>query len=227
MPIQPLIPFNTMINSKSAAKLEGGTFTLSFRGKTTVAIDYNADVTTITAALEALPTLGVGHVSVLLTGSQACTESGSASTSFTVEFLQDFGSLPLMVPDDSNLFNENAISGDPSLSVSKQIDGTKEDAQCSNRGLCDTTTGYCTCNTNYDTSNGYAESGTRGDCGYATATIAVCPGLFRAVAMVNVQSPRPTSARVQTDGPVVTAASAHAPLMWLGLLCPLLTMKHT
>ena len=159
-----------------SCKAGGGTFTLAFRGKTTVAINYNADVAAITEALENLPTLGVGHVNVLLTNAQACTESGSTSTSFTVEFLQDFGSLPLMVADSSNLYNLNSISGDASLSVSKQIDGTKEDSQCSSRGLCDTTTGYCTCNTNYDTSNGYAESGTRGDCGYATATIAVCPG---------------------------------------------------
>jgi hypothetical protein len=157
-------------------KAGGGTFTLTFRGKTTVHIDYNAGANTITAALEALPTLGAGHVTVLMTGAQACTESGTASTSFTVEFLQEFGSLPLLVPNDENLFNLNAISGDAYLTVSKQISGTKEMEACSGRGLCDTTTGYCTCNTNYATSNGYAESGTRGDCGYATATIAVCPG---------------------------------------------------
>ena len=150
-----------------------GTFTLTFRGKTTVAIDYNADTTTVQEALEALPTLGTGHVTVIFAGSQACLESG---TTFTVEFLQEFGSLPLLIGDKSNLANQNSISGDPSLTVAKQVDGSKEDEECSVRGLCDTSTGYCTCNTNYATSNGYAASGTRGDCGYATATIQACPG---------------------------------------------------
>lgn len=157
-------------------KAGAGTFTLTFRGKTTVEIDYNADVTALTTALEDLPTLGTGHVTVLMSGSQACTESGSTSTSFTVEFLQEFGSLPLLVTDSSKLSMLNAVSGNVVLTAAKQIDGTKESRDCSGRGICDTTTGYCTCNTNYATSNGYAASGTRGDCGYATATIAVCPG---------------------------------------------------
>lgn len=161
---------------KVTCKAGAGSFTLSFRQKTTVPIAYNANAQTIQEALEALPTLGVGHVSVLLSGAQACTESGALATSFTVEFYQNFGSLPLMVPDKKLLSNLNAVSGDAILSVSKQIDGTKEDRSCSGRGLCDPTTGICVCNINYDTSNGYDQPGIRGDCGYATATIQVCPG---------------------------------------------------
>ena len=161
---------------KVTCKAGGGTFTLTFRGKTTTHIPYNGNAQDIQTALEALPTLGVGHVVVLLSGAQACTESGAAATSFTVEFLQNFGNLPLMVGDRSLLFNLNAVSGITILSVSKQTTGTKEFSQCSNRGFCDTTSGYCVCNINYDTSNGYDQAGIRGDCGYATATIQVCPG---------------------------------------------------
>ena len=116
-------------------KAGAGTFTLSFRGKTTVEIDYNADVTTVTSALENLPTLGKGHVTVLMSGSQACTESVSSSTSFTVEFLQEFGSLPLLVTDSSKLSMLNAISGNVVLTAAKQIDGTKESKFCSGRGI--------------------------------------------------------------------------------------------
>jgi hypothetical protein len=161
---------------KVTCKAGRGSFTMTFRGKTTVPIAYNANAGTVLAALEALPTLGVGHVTVLLSGAQACTESGASATSFTVEFLQHFGNLPLMVPDKTKLSNNNAVSGDPVLTVAKQITGTKESRQCSGRGLCDTTSGYCVCSTNYDTSNGYALAGIRGDCGYPTATIQVCPG---------------------------------------------------
>ena len=158
-----------------SCKAGGGTFTLTFRGKTTKRIAYNANKAVIQSALEALPTLGVGRVVVLLQGAQACSETGSNSA-FTVEFVQDFGNLPLLVPDKKLLFNLNAISGAPQLTVSKQVTGTKESALCSNRGVCDVVTGDCSCNTNYDTSNGMAQSGTRGDCGYPTATIQVCPG---------------------------------------------------
>jgi hypothetical protein len=161
---------------KVACKAGAGTFTFTFRGKTTIPIAFNAGQAAIRSAIENLPTLGVGHVVVLMEGAQACTESGSASTSFTVEFVQAFGNLPLMVPDKSRLVNLNPISGPPILTVGKQITGTKESMACSNRGICDTGTGDCACNTNYDTSNGFAQPGTRGDCGFATATIQVCPG---------------------------------------------------
>lgn len=63
-----------------------------------------------------------------------------------------------------------------SISVSKQQAGTKENLQCSNRGLCDNSVGFCGCSTNFDTSNGYNQPGTRGDCGYTLATIQGCPG---------------------------------------------------
>ena len=58
--------------------------------------------------------------------------------------------------------------------------GDKENAFCSNRGVCDTSTGVCTCSANFDTSDGKGRKGTatfnRGDCGHATATITACPG---------------------------------------------------
>lgn len=42
----------------------GGTFTLSFRGQTTAPIDSDADAAAVTAALEALSTVGAGNVVV-------------------------------------------------------------------------------------------------------------------------------------------------------------------
>ena len=58
--------------------------------------------------------------------------------------------------------------------------GTKEDIACSGRGICDQTSGICSCFTDFDTSNGYGHGGTRGDCGWYTATtpLTTCPGII-------------------------------------------------
>ena len=66
-------------------------------------------------------------------GAQACMESGSA---FTIEFTQEFGNLPTIVPDATNLFYAGAVRPKKLLVVTQQ-QGTKESAYCSNRGLCD------------------------------------------------------------------------------------------
>ena len=60
------------------------------------------------------------------------------------------------------------------------IVGSKEDDTCSGRGVCDQTSGVCSCLTDFDTSNGYGLGGTRGDCGWYTATVPLqtCPGII-------------------------------------------------
>ena len=155
---------------KITCKAGYGSFTLTFRGKTTVKIPYNAKVADLTSFLLDLPT--INGVNIIMYGPQACTDTGS---SWTVEFTQDFGDLPLMVGDASGLKFRNSISI-PLLDISVQTVGTKENEECSNRGICDPNSGYCTCSTGYDTSNGYDAAGQRGDCGYATTTIQSCPG---------------------------------------------------
>lgn len=153
----------------------GGTFTLAFRGKTTVDIAYDASVSEVTAALEALTTIDSDYetaIDVDFDDEQACSVSGNT---FAVEFLQNFGDLPKLVGDKTNL--EMSIStSSTKLVVSEITAGTKEDLDCSNRGLCDTETGICTCSDGWDTSDGYGNEGQRGDCGYASSTITSCPG---------------------------------------------------
>lgn len=150
----------------------GGTFTLSFRGKTTTRIPFNARASDLQSAIQALTTIGTGAIRIVMFGSQACLDSG---TSWTVEFLQNFGNIPLLVPDGSTLTFSDALNR-PTLTVAVMTVGTKENLACSRRGICDATTGACTCSTNFDTSNGYNQAGTRGDCGFATQTIQQCPG---------------------------------------------------
>ena len=52
------------------------------------------------------------------------------------------------------------------LTVSEQTQGTKEDEECSSRGLCDRSTGLCHCFNGFGSSNGVGGPGGRGDCSY-------------------------------------------------------------
>lgn len=153
----------------------GGTFTLSFRGKTTEDIPYDADVSEVTAYLEALTTVDNAYytaIDVDFDDAAACSVSGNT---FSVQFLQNFGDLPKLVGDKTNLKMSISTSS-TKLTISEITTGTKEDLDCSNRGLCDTETGICTCADGFDTSNGYGDQGQRGDCGYADGTVTSCPG---------------------------------------------------
>jgi hypothetical protein len=122
--------------------------------------------------IEALPTVGKGNIKLVMFDAQACFDHG---TYWTVEFLQHYGDLPRMVVDKRKLTYSNSLANSE-LTVSKIVTGTKEDLECSGRGICETSSGVCTCSNNFDTSNGYNKPGTRGDCGYATLSIQYCPG---------------------------------------------------
>jgi hypothetical protein len=165
---------------KIVCKAGGGTFTLSFRSKTSKPIAFNANVVTLTNAINNITSIGAGGVNIILQSTtQACTPEGS---SWTVEFLQNYGALPRLVPNATGLVFLTAAFT-PFITVTEQVQGTREDVFCSNRGVCDTTTGVCACSPNFITSNGLMNNnakdlqpGTRGDCGYAQTTIQVCPG---------------------------------------------------
>jgi len=157
-----------------SCKAGSGYFTLSFRDKTTERIPYNAKPAEIEAYLEDLVTVGDVKIVMFSSPGQACTDAG---TSWTVEFMNNFGDVPMLVPRTEGLSFGNSIYT-VSLVVEEQLKGTKEDEECSNRGICDPSDGYCSCETGYDTSNGYDQRGQRGDCGYVLTTIQQCPGII-------------------------------------------------
>ncbi len=80
-----------------ATNATGGTWTLEFGGQTTTAMPYDANAAAIRAALEALPTVGVGNV--VVTGGPIHT------TAVTVQFTAALGGTnqPGMAADGSNL----------------------------------------------------------------------------------------------------------------------------
>ena len=60
-----------------------------------------------------------------------------------------------------------ALSDDDSVSGALvSVVGTTENEPCSNRGLCDRTTGRCMCFPGYSSSDGLGNSGDLDDCGY-------------------------------------------------------------
>jgi hypothetical protein len=148
-----------------------GSFTLGFRDFTSQPLSYNADASTVRMALTSLPTLT--DVSVVYAAGQTEACLSGAGHSWTVEFLHEFGDLPLLVASDDNLL---LAAGTPSILVTEQVKGTKEDMPCSNRGICYTALGICDCEPEFSSSNGYGEEGQRGDCGWAQSAVTHCPG---------------------------------------------------
>ena len=74
----------------------------------------------------------------------------------SVTFLTEHGNVPNLAI--------YASSDSTYLTVSEQTQGTKEDEECSSRGLCDRSTGICHCFQGFGSSNGMGGPGGRGDC---------------------------------------------------------------
>lgn len=151
----------------------GGTFKLTFKGHTTAAISSAATAMEIQAIFEVLISVSnENYVSVAVTSahSAACSSSGNM---LTIAFLQDFGDLPLVLGDSASL---TATTGSVSLVVTKVITGSREELECSGRGICSPSSGVCACSMYFQSSNGNGNLGRRGDCGSASAIITSCPG---------------------------------------------------
>ncbi|KAH9142770.1 hypothetical protein AeRB84_013178 [Aphanomyces euteiches] len=157
-------------------KATGGFFTLTFRGQTTAPIFATDSAPTVQAKLLALTTIRGMAVSYSGITTQACTILGN---NIILEYTQDFGNLPTIQADGTQLTHSSA-GMTPALVITTAVDGTKENAFCSNRGLCDRTSGICSCFTNFFSSDGNGNIGTRGDCGYASNAITQCPGAILA-----------------------------------------------
>jgi hypothetical protein len=86
-----------------AVAAEGGTFTVTFGGQTTAAIDYDAAAAAVQAALESLSTVGAGNVLV----------SGSAGGPYRIEFVGDLAgaNVGAVTLDDSLLEGPAAAAG--------------------------------------------------------------------------------------------------------------------
>ena len=80
----------------------GGNFTLTYNGKTTAPIPYNATAAQVDAALEALSTIGAGNVTVV-TDPNAQHVTGSAGGPWTITFANSLIPVQKLVGDSQQL----------------------------------------------------------------------------------------------------------------------------
>merc|ERR1711988_2035409 len=116
-------------------------------------------------------------------GTKFCITDDTDDSSLNViqiQFITEHGDLPAITVDDSNLIDSNTdtklvdfyiktdgktISQDDDTTYTS-IEGTTESEPCSNRGLCDRTTGLCTCFNGFSSSDALGGMGTIPDCGH-------------------------------------------------------------
>ncbi|KAA0149612.1 hypothetical protein FNF29_05824 [Cafeteria roenbergensis] len=143
-----------------------GTVALTFRGRTTAALPTTATPAELQAALEALDT--VEKVAIACTSTTAvCSVGGNTCR---VEFLLPLGDLPAMSATATGTGVTAVVNA---AGVGASVNGTTENAECSNRGICDFATGQCQCFVQYGSSDGTNSPGTRGDCGYVEPYVPV------------------------------------------------------
>ena len=131
-----------------------GTVVLSLgRFTSTVTLAASATSSDIKAAIEAIPFAGITQV----VASGSGTLCGATGTTFTVTFLSLHGDLPMLTAQT------NAVD---SIEIQETVKGSKENIECSGRGLCDQLTGTCSCFSGFASSDGMGGLGTLGDCGY-------------------------------------------------------------
>lgn len=100
-------------------------------------------------------------------GGPLCTPGGNAAT---VTFNLGAGNAPQLTAGYGTL----ASSAGRVVAVSTSRNGTSESVQCSGRGVCDSSTGLCTCASGFAASNGNGGAGSTQDCGYALGAISAC-----------------------------------------------------
>ena len=147
---------------------DSGYFTLKFRDNITTTIPATSTINELMVSLEDLYT--IHSVKVTMNGNERssapiCTVNDNNRLIF-IEFLSEFGDLPMLIPDVTLL--TNSVNDDPVyVNVTELRKGTKEDQECSGQGVCDYDTGICNCSPYYESSDGSIfNAGSRGDCTY-------------------------------------------------------------
>lgn len=155
-----------------------GTFTINFRGKTTAPIPFSATAAVVQAAILSLSTVRGLSVEILKAGVASQAQpicSADALYVAAISFTKDSGPQPRIKVDNGKLVGTvqvaiETVAGSVGVIAGAAAKrGTKEHSNCAGRGLCDETTGVCTCYKNY----GIDLDGT---CGNIVGVTNICPG---------------------------------------------------
>jgi len=161
----PATRFDRNEQQKIVCQATAGTFTLTFRENTTLVLNYNDRATVAAYRLEQLFTIRSVKLSYVQTDLQTAAAADSfcssdSSTVVLVDFLSEFGDLPLLQATDIDL-----AGAGKAFTVTEVFAGSKEDAECSRQGVCNEYTGVCTCREGFGSSDDTTASvGDRGDC---------------------------------------------------------------
>mmetsp|Transcript_635 Transcript_635/g.1457 ORF Transcript_635/g.1457 Transcript_635/m.1457 type:complete len:767 (-) Transcript_635:2005-4305(-) len=148
---------------------DSGTFTITFRGNTTGAIAFDATIAQLEASLEQIYT--IHDVKVTAITGQGTTLCSATGVTTAIEFMYEFGDLPLMTSDRTKLWDStNTLPkqfNHGKATFSENFKGTKIDYECSRQGYCNADSGRCECLLGYQSSSGDVfVPGERGDCSY-------------------------------------------------------------
>eukprot|EP00501_MAST-03F_sp_TOSAG23-6_P000411 GSMAST32.ASY1.ANO1.423.1 assembled CDS len=148
-----------------------GTFRLSFRGVTTDDISYDANAATIEAELEKLETINDVTVTLEFSSPKVCTNLGSSTA---ITFLTEHGDLPALRMMRNSLTTTSTTAITFSIGTKEDnissVTGTKENVECSGRGLCEST-GICTCDPGFSNSDMKGSAGDVGNCAYQDGSV--------------------------------------------------------
>jgi len=162
-----------------------GSLVLTFRGQSTPILSGSINAAYLTAALEALSTVGIVSIEPLGQGGvdMLCTPEGN---NFLVTFKTQHGDLPLLTYKTQNIdtfsvttlivgtkvkFTSYSINCFISFISNYHSIISKEMVSCSNKGLCDAATGLCSCFAGFGSSDGMGNRGNMNDCGWVMPQI--------------------------------------------------------
>lgn len=170
-PLTKYLPEGRTVQANEVQELfcrgTSGFFSLRFRDAATPQLPFTTTASALQTALSALSTINdvrvtysIANSPALAATAPACTATGT--TAIRVEFLNDFGDLPPIrwILDGALAMRINVDGAGGS------VRGSKEEAECANRGVCNHATGVCKCSFGFTSSDGAGNEGTRGDCGY-------------------------------------------------------------
>jgi hypothetical protein len=120
-----------------------------------VTLSPTSTLAQVKAAIESINFAGQVKVTNTSGFGTLCSSSG---TTLSIELLTRHGTLPLL--------STYSTSGLTTLTISRLQTTTKEYIPCSGRGICETSTGICSCFDGFVSSDGQGHIGTLGDCGY-------------------------------------------------------------
>jgi hypothetical protein len=159
-----------------AVASQTGQFAIGYGGKFTGYLATTDTAATIESSLESLTTLRDVSVSFTPSGAGACTVAGN---SIAVTFLTEHGDLESLEFWTSSgfggaSFTLEAVDKGAYGTLPDAVTGTKEWAECSNRGACNHLTGECTCHSGFGPSDGKGAAGSYRDCGEETSAPTSC-----------------------------------------------------